>query len=751
MRNASKKGNGKGYPDFIIQYKKDQNFLIVIEDKSDRSFHESETHNQYDKYAVDGVLLYASYLSKTFDVLAIAVSGTDENNLKISHYLQLKGEPNPFTYFGDSLLSPNDYYKGLNSSDEKKRQDYDKLLDYTRVLNNRLHSMKIDEAERCILASCILLALRLPHFKSYYPTEDNQKILTNRMISDVMDWFNKEKVGDRKVEIIKSKYETIRGMFNQEDGHNTLRDLISDMDNNIDEFHKTNKYYDVLGQLYVAFLRYANTSNDLGVVLTPTHITEFFADIAGVNKSSVVFDNCTGTCGFLIAAMSKMIEDANGDVELEESIKKNQLIGIEKGDKMYCLAASNMAIHGDGKTNIYPDSGLDPKIIEEIKNGIVDKKTGKIYKPTVGLLNPPYKADKKNDVEELEFVKWNMEALVEGGTCVAIVPMQCAIALKKKKKIYDLKKELLSKHTLEAVFSMPDELFYNSDKSVVTCVMVFTAHKPHPKNKETFFGYLKDDGFEKRRNLGRIDVYGRWSKIKEEWLYLYRNKKEVVGKSVMHCVTAEDEWCAEAYMETDYCALSNLHFITSMREYSSFLLKHDDFLIPKIYNNKPFLNKQMELSDKQWDWIKIEDYFRIKPGHYYYPKEYNLGTTPYCSASANNNAITQYIDLEPDFEGNQIITGKVGCTAYYQPNPFSATSDVNVFIAKDGTVINPYIGMFFVTIINYSENYKWDYGRQCRKNDTEKIKIKLPVDSAGNPDWEFMENYIKSLPYSANL
>ena len=90
---------------------------------------------------MDGVLLYASYLSKSYDVLAIAVSGTDKNNIKVSHYLHLKDESKAFQYFGDMLLVPDDYYSGVNSSDEKKRQDYDKLLDYTRELNSRLHKM----------------------------------------------------------------------------------------------------------------------------------------------------------------------------------------------------------------------------------------------------------------------------------------------------------------------------------------------------------------------------------------------------------------------------------------------------------------------------------------------------------------------------------------------------------------------------------------------------------------------------------
>lgn len=62
-----------------------------------------------------------------------------------------------------------------------------------------------------------------------------------------------------------------------------------------------------------------------------------------------------------------------------------------------------------------------------------------------------------------------------------------------------------------------------------------------------------------------------------------------------------------------------------------------------------------------------------------------------------------------------------------------------------------YIGLFIATVIENSEGYKWNYGRQCRINDTKNIKIKLPVDSKGDPDWQFMEDYIKSLPYSSNL
>ena len=317
-----------------------------------------------------------------------------------------------------------------------------------------------------------------------------------------------------------------------------------------------------MGQLYIEFLRYANSDKGLGIVLTPPHITELFAQLAGVNKNSIAFDNCTGTGGFLIAAMKEMIEDAAGNLKKIAEIKSSQLIGVEYQSHIFALAVSNMYIHQDGKTNIINGSCFDEKIINEVKS----------KKPTVGFLNPPYKADKKNDTEEFDFILNNLECLTDGGTCVALVPMQCALAT--SGKILELKKKLLSKHTLNAVLSMPDELFFNSKVGVVSCVMVFTAHRPHDSEVETYFGYYKEDGFDKRKNIGRADIHGKWETIRNKWVNYYKRKKEEPGFSVKRFVTAADEWCAEAYMETDYANLTEKEFEDSILDYAAFLLRN---------------------------------------------------------------------------------------------------------------------------------------------------------------------------------
>ena len=114
---------------------------------------------------------------------------------------------------------------------------------------------------------------------------------------------------------------------------------------------------------------------------------------------------------------------------------------------------------------------------------------------------------------------------------------------------------------------MPDDLFY--PVGVVTCIMVFEANKPNAGRK-TWFGYFKDDGFEKRKHLGRIDARNKYEGIKRQWLTAYRDQENIPGLSVRKEITVDDEWCAEAFMETDYSKLSKTDFERKLKEYVAY-------------------------------------------------------------------------------------------------------------------------------------------------------------------------------------
>ena len=190
-------------------------------------------------------------------------------------------------------------------------------------------------------------------------------------------------------------------------------------------------------------------------------------------------------------------------------------------------------------------------------------------------MNPPY-AQSKSDAElhELYFVKEMLDMLEKGGIGVAIIPLSSA------------KSEIIKYHTLKAVMSMPEDLFY--PVGTVTCIVIFEAHKPHmqseihdpitgkitPKKafKKTWFGFWKDDGFVKTKQMGRTDLYDRWPAIKERWLEAYLNNEVHPGESVTAYVTDEDEWLAEAYLETDYSDLKESDFEKVVRDFAIFKL-----------------------------------------------------------------------------------------------------------------------------------------------------------------------------------
>ena len=114
--------------------------------------------------------------------------------------------------------------------------------------------------------------------------------------------------------------------------------------------------------------------------------------------------------------------------------------------------------------------------------------------------------------------------------------------------------------------------------------MIFDLSQKHDRSdRDTFFGYYKDDKFIKRKGLGRVeqtdqDGNSLWIKIESQWLDLYKNKREVPGLSVMKKVNYEDEWLAEAYMETDYSKLTAIDFERTIRDYYSYLVKSGDIV-----------------------------------------------------------------------------------------------------------------------------------------------------------------------------
>ncbi len=165
---------------------------------------------------------------------------------------------------------------------------------------------------------------------------------------------------------------------------------------------------------------------------------------------------------------------------------------------------------------------------------------------------------------------------------------------------------------------------------------------------------------------------------------------------------------------------------------------------------EPLNEEKIDLGNKNWDFFNLVDLFEIKGSKttsLLDLAEYGSGRHPFVTTQATNNGIEGFYDYFT--EKGLILTIDSAVLGYcsYQPYNFSASDHVEKLIPKFS--MSKYVAMFLVTILN-KEQYRYNYGRKCSQDRMKKRTIKLPAKDK-KPDFVFMENYIKSLEYSANI
>lgn len=687
LKNSSKKlTQKKGTPDFTILI--DNNIVVVVECKELVKEHCEQDNiekitlnvNNIEKYACEGALHYASFLRNKFNVIAIAVSGINENNFKLtSFYIKKGGDINDYIIlensgFHDTFSSINDYYNLISEKTGVYKASKEEILlelkKYANSINNYLRANSISTSERAGFISAIILALTNKDSKLLEDVttsiEVGRDIIRENAIKQLSSslediWENKDKLGKLKILALKEYYRKILSQrlldqkvnVNSEyfvDGDNFLTScLFSIYKNIIIKLNNSSIKLDIMGTFYTEFLRYAKgDAKDKGIVLTPKHITELFCDLAEfylnkeLDENTKVIDICCGTGGFLIAALNRMQSNINMQaISLSErmrkldAIKNTCLIGVEKEADMFALSYANMRFHGDGKSNLYVASSLE-KDKSELDKNVLLSDILKCQNIDIGMINPPYslmniknkkKSNSDGEVQdgntELDFVLSMLNILKKDGIGIAIVPTSSAGNKGKK-----LRESILDKHSLLAVMTMPQNLFYDSKVGTTTCIMVFRAGTPHSKSKQpTFLARWTNDGFLTIPHSGRVDKNGAWLDIKNNWLnQLSGSENSDDSKFVFKKLNAKNEALSEAYIKTNLNEMVNeSNFLKVIRDYGFYKYLGNNFelnnseLINKSFSfsreNMEFINEiYNDLDFTNWRPYQIKDLFDIETG-----------------------------------------------------------------------------------------------------------------------------------------
>lgn len=264
---------------------------------------------------------------------------------------------------------------------------------------------------------------------------------------------------------------------------------------------------DMQGDLYEYMLGKLATAGQNGQFRTPKHIREMMVELLQPTPDDTICDPACGTAGFLVSAAEYIRRHYEDTMTSEqwEHFTSGAFNGFDTDRTMLRISAMNLMLHSISNPDIdYKDS--------------VSKQNEISNRYTMCLANPPFKgtvdAESINDnlkaitntkKTELLFLALFLRMLKKGGQCACIVPDGVLFGSSKAHK--SIREELVEKHQLRAVISMPSGVF-KPYAGVSTAVLVFTKTGAGGTDKVWFYD-MKADGFsldDKRSEINENDI-----------------------------------------------------------------------------------------------------------------------------------------------------------------------------------------------------------------------------------------------------
>ena len=442
--------------------------------------------------------------------LISAIAGNETDGYRVANYflkdkiwmeIKKNGEPK------SSLLSKEEVNYILNNDspniDDKIEFSEKKYLTTAEKINETLHINAINKSKRArFIAGLILTFLNNKEIdfnvESTIDLVENINTAIRRVLRDV---GKEDFISFIELQIPPSQDNHIKYKRAIIQTYNELKSL--------DIRSAMNSGNDVLGKFYEVFLKYGNGAKEIGIVLTPRHITKFVADVLDIKHNDIIFDPTCGTGGFLVASYDYVKQNSTED-QLDK-FKRYNIFGVEQEDEVVALALVNMIFRGDGRNNIKEGNCFNNFLRRRVVN--TNQVSAEFYTPKNNLearnvddrvinkvmMNPPF-ALKSSDDKETKFIDYALEQMDDGGLLFVIVPISVMVEGSSK----DWRKNVLLKNnTLLSVITFPEDLFY--PVSVGTVGVFVKKGISHDYSKNIFFARLINDGFVKKKGKKLFD------------------------------------------------------------------------------------------------------------------------------------------------------------------------------------------------------------------------------------------------------
>lgn len=704
-------------------------------------------------FAVNGALFYGHHLAKHTSykkVIAFGISGNEKRHIispiyidETEFYRELP-EVESFITFNDENI--DEYYirEILKEETDKDKEVSEILRDAAELHEDLRNYGSLKDIDKPLIVSGILLALREIKSRNFSIddlTGDDIETDGDKIFKAIESNLKRSRVSPEvKRDKILSQFSIIKDTRILNEVHTNLnktplKHFTEFLNDKIFRSIKvTSSSEDYLGRFYGEFMSYSGDGQTLGIVLTPKHICDLFCDLVDIQPDDVVLDPCAGTGGFLISAMHHMLARTDNAAK-QKSIREEQLHGLELQPYMFTIATTNMILRGDGKSNLLNENFLSQ-----------DASKLQLKEANVGMMNPPYSqgSSKNKELYEIAFTEHLLNSLTVGAKAVVIIPQPTLTG--KTKEEQAIKRNILKEHTLEGVITLNKDTFYGV--GTMPCIAVFTAGEKHPEDKICKFIDFRDDGFKVSPHVGLIET----EQAKDKHQHLLDVWFERIEADTSFCVnttvTEEDEWLHSFYYFNEEPPKEE-SFEKSVGDYLAFefsmIMQNRGYLFE---NDRAIIETKEidELHEKNWEEFFIDDIANIKPGKRLTKADMNEGNIPFVGSSDSNNGITNFVSNTNESEDSNVLgvnyNGSV-VENFYHPYTAIFSDDVKRLSLKN-VEGNKYLYLFLKSCI-LQQKSKYQYSYKCNEKRLKRQKIMLPIKIDDEPDYEYMEQYIKNI------
>ncbi|EIR8269516.1 N-6 DNA methylase [Campylobacter upsaliensis] len=798
--SKTKKQSGTGIPDFVcecydlpvvIECKLG---LLMLENKENHKISLSQTSIQ--NYAINGALHYAKHLIKSKkykEVIAIGVAGDSEQKVAVkilyvydeNTYIQAKKGDFLFLENKDSFA---EFYEDIILNDEQKHkfllEKRTLITKHAKNLNKLMNDNSISTHERALyVAACLLSQQDIKNKagnvlkKGLIPddltSQDDENYRDSVKIKNHIDEFLRQRDLDQeKVKLMinaftrisinalrdkkKQKHKLVEKLLKEESSVNKqiFTYIYENIYKEINILNKNSKFYDVMGELYNEFLKYAMTDGKMGIVLTPSYVTKMMVQILEINADSKVMDLATGSAGFLIAAMDLMIDfarnapnqNAKSKNEKIALIKQSQLLGVEENTDMFALATTNMILRGDGSSKIIQNDSF--QVALELKE----------FKADRILLNPPF-SYKENG---MPFIKQGLDNMPRHALGAIIIQDSAGSG-----KAKDTNQDILKHHTLKASIKMPMDLFVPM-AGVQTSIYIFEAKVPHDFEKPVKFIDFRNDGYKRtEKALQEVDNpiqrYIDILKIYKQGLNA-KIDNSVYEKPINLSEVYVEDFISESGADWNFDQHKKIDTTPTLADFKKCVSEYLAWEVSNVLKNSCHTERSEVSKNTQADSIngglegnalsprlrELEKDFKQNGGEW---REFKLGglfevssskkifhanqitiyndeipnSYPYVVRSTRNNGVRGYLCENRKYlnPANTLSFAQDTFSVFYQEKPYFTGNKVKVLTPK----FKPFTkihALFFASIYQkVLETFTWGVG--STEDDIKDIVISLPV------------------------